>query len=123
MKKESKLYSVINQKCPVCHEGDMFTSPVFSKHFMEMNSTCLVCGFDLVQEPSYYFGAMYVSYAIQVAVFLLVYIVLRATIDPGTWTYVIWMIVASILVLPWNFRVSRAGWISLFFSYKKKALE
>jgi len=119
--KGTKMYSILHEKCPRCHTGNMFTNSPFSARFADMNKTCPHCGFDLVQEPSFYFGAMYVSYAVQVAVFVAVYLVLRFTIDPSTWTYVAWMIVGSIAVLPFNFRVSRVAWINMFVSYKKEA--
>jgi uncharacterized protein (DUF983 family) len=117
--KGTKLYSIIHQQCPRCQEHDMFRYSAFSPRFAEMNKACPACGFDLVQEPSFYFGAMYVSYAIQVAVFVAVYLGLRYTIDPGTWTYVAWMIVGAIVILPINFRLSRVAWINLFVSYKQ----
>jgi uncharacterized protein (DUF983 family) len=97
----------------------MFKAPVWSPRFANMHAHCPVCGFDLVQEPSFYFGAMYFSYAFQVAVFVAVYLVLRFTINPDTWTYVWYMIAGSIAILPLNFRMSRAAWINLFISYKK----
>jgi uncharacterized protein (DUF983 family) len=121
--KGTKLYSIIHQKCPHCQEGDLFLHGAFSTKFMQMHKTCPRCGFDFVQEPSFYFGAMYFSYAIQVAIFVMVYLVLRYTIDPGDWTYVKWMIVASFVVLPLNFRWSRLAWINLFARYDAKALE
>lgn len=116
--KGTKLYSVLHQKCPRCHEGDMFSHSVWSPKFSAMHKNCPECGFDFIQEPSYYFGAMYFSYAFQVAVFVLVYLVLRYTYDPDTWTYVIFMILGAILILPINFRMSRAAWINLFVSYQ-----
>lgn len=119
--KGTKMYSILHEKCPKCHTGNMFTHSPFSRHFMEMNKTCPHCGFDLIQEPSFYFGAMYVSYAIQVAVFVAVYFALRFTTDPDTWTYVVYMIVGSIVILPFNFRISRVAWINMFVSYKKDA--
>lgn len=117
--KETKLYSALFQKCPQCHKGDMFKHSAFSLKFGEMHKNCPVCGFDFIQEPSFYFGAMYFSYAIQVAVFVLVYLILRYTIDPGTWTYVIWMIVGAVIILPFNFRWSRAAWLGLLSPSKK----
>lgn len=117
VRKGSKVYSVVFQKCPNCHEGNMFKHPALSLKFGEMHERCPHCGFDLIQEPSFYFGAMYFSYAFQVAVFVAVYLVLRFTVDPGTWTYVAWMIVGSIIILPWNFRWSRVAWINLFAKY------
>lgn len=116
--KNSKLYSILSQKCPHCHKGNMFSRGPFSRKFMDMHDCCPECGFDFIQEPSFYFGAMYVSYAIQVAVFVAVYLVLRYTIDPGTWTYVIWMIVGVVAILPLTFRWSRVAWLGMFGVYR-----
>lgn len=98
----------------------MFKHAPYSTKFAEMNSNCPVCGFDLIQEPAFYFGAMYFSYAIQVAVFVAVYFLLRFTIDPSTNTYICTMIIAVIAILPLNYRWSRVAWINLFTSYKLK---
>jgi len=119
--KGTKLYSIIHQKCPRCHEGDMFKYGTLHPKFMVMNKACSVCGLDFNPEPAYYFGAMYFSYAVQVAVFVGVFLVLRFTIDPPVFTYMIWVIVASIIILPLNFRLSRLAWINLFFKYRGDA--
>ena len=117
--KGTKLYSVIHQKCPQCQEGDMFKYGVFSTKFAQMHTNCPKCNFDFIQEPSFYFGAMYFSYAIQVAVFVAVYLVLRFTINPvSDWTYVTWMIIGAVAILPLNFRWSRVAWINLFAKFK-----
>jgi uncharacterized protein (DUF983 family) len=118
--KNSTLKSIALQKCPRCHVGNMFENAVYSTQFMRMYNTCSHCGLDFIQEPSFYFGAMYFSYAIQVAIFVMVYIILRFTFNPHTWTYVVWMITASFLILPLNYRVARVMWINLFISYKAK---
>ena len=112
--KETKLYSVLYQKCPNCYKGNMFKHGPFSLRFADMHKNCPKCKFDFIQEPSFYFGAMYVSYAIQVAMFVMVYLVLRYTINPDTWTYVIWMVVGVVAILPLNFRWSRVAWLSMF---------
>lgn len=118
--KGTKLYSVIHQKCPRCQEGDMFKYKTLSPRFSVMNKTCPVCGLDFNPEPAYYFGAMYFSYAIQVAVFVGVFLILRFTFDPEVWTYVLWVVIGSLIVLPLNFRLSRLAWINLFFSYQPR---
>jgi len=119
--KGTKLYSVIHQKCPRCQEGDMFKYGALNPKFSVMNHACSVCGLEFVPEPAYYIGAMYFSYAVQVAVFVGVYLVLHFTMDPSVMTYVIGVTVGSILILPWNFRLSRLAWINLFINYRDKA--
>lgn len=118
IRKESTLYSIVHQTCPQCHEGKMFASGVFSPNFMKMNSTCSNCGLDFIREPAYYFGAMYFSYAIQVTLFVAVYLVLRYTTNPDISTYIFWTIASVLIALPWNYRVSRVMWISLFIRYR-----
>lgn len=96
----------------------MFKYSALSPRFSVMNKSCSICNLDFNPEPAYYFGAMYFSYAVQVAVFVAVYIVLRFTIDPGVWTYVLWVTLVSLFVLPLNFRLSRLAWINLFYKYR-----
>lgn len=120
IQKGTRLYSLVHQTCPQCHEGKMFVHGMYSRRFAQMHQQCPVCGLDFVQEPSFYFGAMYVSYAVQVAVFVAVYFALRFTVDPDTWTYVWWMCVASLVVMPFNFRFSRVAWLNFFKGYKPR---
>jgi len=115
--KGTKLYSVVHQKCPKCQEGDMFRHGSFSLKFADMHKNCPVCGFDFVQEPAFYVGAMYFSYPISVAVVLVVYFLLRYTIDPGVWTHVAGMILGIVAIVPLNFRWSRLAWINLFAKF------
>jgi uncharacterized protein (DUF983 family) len=121
--KGHKLYSVLHQKCPRCHEGDMFKHASFSLQFAAMHRHCPHCGLDFIQEPSFYFGAMYVSYAIQVVIFVGVYLGLRYTINPDTSAYVIGMIAGALLILPLTYRWSRLLWINVFISYRKSSQE
>ena len=117
-RKKSILQSVLLQKCPRCREGRMFENAVYSSQFMKMNNVCSHCGLDFIQEPSFYFGAMYFSYAIQLVIAVVVYILLRYTFNPDSPIYAIWMIAVSFLILPFNYRVSRVLWINLFIPYK-----
>ena len=41
----------------------------------EMHADCSVCGLDYEPEPNFYYGAMYVSYAYTVALFVAVYLI------------------------------------------------
>jgi uncharacterized protein (DUF983 family) len=118
IRKKAMFHSLAHQTCPRCHEGKMFDFSPYRRQFMHMNKSCSHCDLDFIREPSFYFGAMYFSYAIQVAVFICVYFALRYTIDPGTWTYVIWMLLVSVLIMPVNYRISRVMWLSLFISYQ-----
>ena len=116
--KTSIVRSILLQKCPQCHTGNMFTFNTYNSKFMRMKSRCAHCGLDFCQEPSFYFGAMYFSYAIQTLALGLVYLFLRFTVDPGIWTYAVWAIIACILIIPINYRLSRVMWIYLFIPFR-----
>ena len=65
----AKLYSIFNHKCPRCLEGDIYAnkSSYDLKNITNMNHSCDKCELDFEREPGYYYGAMYVSYALTVA--------------------------------------------------------
>lgn len=112
---------VLKNKCPNCIEGNFFSSSAFSiKHFAEMNKKCEQCGFDFKQEPGFYFGASYVSYAMQVAVFLGLYFGMIVFYHLPITSFIIAAIVLQLFLLPIIFRASRLIWVSLFADFKKK---
>ena len=119
--KESKFYSIVNLKCPRCHEGDMFPpgttwSPT---KFSEMYNSCPCCGQTYEPEPGFFYGAMYVSFGISVAIFLGVLLVLNLLVEEITFPMVITaVLIITIGLLPFNFRISRSLWINIFVSYE-----
>ena len=118
--KGTKLYSVVHEKCPRCQEGDLFVKSSFNLlKFTEMPEFCPHCGLRFEMEPSFFFGSMYVSYAFQVAILIATYLSLRLTTNPSAWTYVLTAVAATLVTLPFSFRLSRAIWINLFVSYRK----
>ncbi len=117
--KGTRLYSILNHKCPQCHEGRLFVSKAYSKGFIKMPERCANCGLRYEQEPSFYSGAMYVSYALQVALFTTVYVALRVLFNPQMEVYLYATIVAALLLFPVTLRLSRAIYINFFYRYKK----
>jgi uncharacterized protein (DUF983 family) len=118
--KGTKLYSIRYFKCPQCHNGDLFKTGTYDlKHFTEMPEQCECCGQRFVPEPSFYSGAMYVSYALQVALFTTVYVALRILFNPGTDVYIYVTISAAMLLVPVTFRLSRSIYINFFIDFDK----
>lgn len=118
--KESALYSVLNIKCPRCHEGNMFPKgTLYSRKFADMNEKCSCCGLHFEPEPGYYYGAMFVSYGFSTAIFIAVWIGLGFFVEEVTMTMmIIALVLAVVLLLPINFRLSRSLWINFFIRYK-----
>lgn len=123
--KGSKLYSIANNKCPVCHEGDYYVTknPYQLSQFSKDTVQCSECGHKYEIETGFYYGAMYVSYglsvAIGVAIFMAIYVLFPST--PYYW-YIVFIILGTIVFMPLSFRKSRMVWLNLFSSYGKKEI-
>jgi uncharacterized protein (DUF983 family) len=123
MLKGSKLYSVFTGKCPVCHEDKMYkeSNPFKLNKIYDMHNRCSVCDTKYKIEPSFFYGAMYVSYglgvAFSVAAFITSYFIIGLRVIPSF----ISIIVVLVLMMPINMRLARNIWINLFLSYNKDA--
>ncbi len=120
--KGSKLYSIFTGTCPVCQEESMYKEPnpyKISKLF-DMHERCSNCHTKYKMEPSFFFGAMYVSYAVgiafAVAAFVISYWLLKLSLL-GTF---IAIVVTLIIFMPVIIRWSRNIWVNFFFSYDPK---
>ena len=119
--KESKFYSIVNMKCPRCHEGDLFPPNTLYQptKFSDMHSDCSNCGQPYEPELGYYYGAMFVSYGISTAIFIAVWVAMAFMFDEITiGMMVIALTIAVVILLPLNFRLSRAMWINMFVGYE-----
>ncbi len=120
MNKKSKLYSIVHETCPRCHEGKVFKSKSAyqSMSFGKLNDHCPNCGQSFDPEPGFYQGAMYVSYAftlgLSFAIGLLMTFVFNATI----WQIGLVLLIVLVILLPLMFRISRMVWLNLFVKYR-----
>jgi uncharacterized protein (DUF983 family) len=120
--KESKLYSVLNNKCPHCHEGNFWetSNPYDLRRFSKMNTRCPVCNEDFKREPGYYFGATYVSYGLTVAFGIFMYVILSGIFKMDTIPFLITFSIALIILMPVFYRSARLIWINMFVPYRRK---
>ena len=121
-KKGTKLYSIFKRKCPVCQDGDFFVSkPYDLKNLGKIHDTCNECGETFSKEPGFYYGAMYVSYGLGVAMFVSVFI-LTYLISPNSsaFTYIFIIGLAMVLFGPFIYEMSKIIWANIFMSYKNK---
>lgn len=122
-KKGTKLYSITNNKCPRCHEGDFFKEKsVFKfKNLMKLNETCSTCDLKYVMEPSFFYGAMYVNYGITVGIAIIAFMVSKFAIGLSLNISFLSIILALVLATPFTIRLARILWINFFVSYDKDA--
>ena len=119
---QRSLLTAIGQgRCPRCREGYIFKYPLsqFTK-FSVMNHTCDKCEATFEPEPGFYFGAMYVSYAFTVGIFIGVTLLLHYFVKPAEWVYILAIILSSILFIPVSFRYSRILFLYWFGGLQSK---
>jgi len=98
-------------------KGELFNPTKFSV----MNKNCSHCGQSFEPEPGYYFGAMFISYAINTALFISVWVSLALLRDDYSLTLLLIILgVAAIVFLPFIYRISRSIWIAIFIPFERK---
>lgn len=120
-KKGTKLYSIVNNKCPRCHEGDFYVdkNPFHLKKILITHEKCSHCGLKYMLEPSFYHGAMYVSYGLSVATSIATFIICMLIGIKLLYSFII-VIISLILLTPFMLKLSRIIYINMFISYEKK---
>lgn len=122
LEKGSKSYSIINYKCPRCHEGDLYLTPTLPfKQPFKMHEKCAVCGQKYELEPGFYWGSMYVSYALSGGWMLGAFAVCFFLFGIHPLVSVGIAAVGVFVLYVWIFRTSRSIWINLHVSYKPNA--
>ena len=122
MLKGTKLYSILKLKCPRCHEGNLFVSrnPYNFKMMDKMPDNCPVCNQKYWPEPGFYYGAMYVSYALTIAISVSVFVVMWLLSCFNVIPYLITNSLIILILFPPVFRFSRAVWVNFFIKYDHK---
>lgn len=122
MSKKTKGLAVLQGKCPQCREGNLFThGPYNLKHFMKTHKHCAVCDVRFEREPRFFDGAMYISYALSVGLFLVSAYIIYSFFNPDSENvYLIAIISEVFLLYPLMFRYSRIFYLYIFGGLKFK---
>lgn len=119
LKKGTKLYSILTGSCPKCQNESMYTvsNPWNLSKVLKMNETCGHCGLRYQIEPSFFYGAMYVSYALNVALGIAAFIVSFVFLKTSLKTSFFVIFGTLIVLFPWVLRASRNIYINFFVKY------
>lgn len=123
--KGKRMYSILNNKCPRCHEGDFYKSKnVYRiRDFGKNYETCSACGYKFEKEPGYFYGAMYVSYGLTVAFSVAITVAIFVLFpSAGYKVYMTSILLGLVILMPISFRLSRLIWMNLFQHYEKDIL-
>ena len=121
--KGSKLYSIFRMKCPRCHEGEFFEAhPYKLGKAGDLHTNCPKCGLKYSKEPGFYYGAMYVAYALTVALFVTIWVSANLFFENVSAGIQIGLVIFSTIVLsPYLYALSKIIWANFFISYDREA--
>jgi len=121
LRKGNKLYSILKLKCPRCHVGNLFAEKRMwkLKKVLDMPGRCTHCGLQFERETWFFYGAMYVSYGINVALGIALFIPYYLYFfDIAVHWFLIIMSLIILISFPYVTRLSRAIWINIFEKYQ-----
>ena len=121
-----KLSAAVKLKCPRCGKGELFenTGIIPKKGMFNMLTNCSYCGLKYEKEIGFFYGAMYISYMLNMSFFVAAtvayYIFLEEKID---WRiYIILYITITIFLTKWMYRMSRSLWLMIMVKTDLKFL-
>ncbi|MBQ0907082.1 DUF983 domain-containing protein [Flavobacterium sp. F-328] len=119
LKKGSKLYSILTGTCPKCHNESMYLqkNPWHLTQVLKMHDNCSHCGLRYQIEPSFFYGAMYVSYGLNVAIGIAAFIISFFFFKSNLKEAFAVIIIALTALFPFVLRWARNIYINMFVSY------
>ncbi|SFW63754.1 DUF983 domain-containing protein [Cellulophaga fucicola] len=123
LKKGNKLYSILTGSCPKCHLESMYKdkNPYRMANIFDMHERCSHCNTKYKMEPSFFYGAMYVSYGVGIAFAVAAFFISFIFIETSLLVTFICIVVTLIGFMPVIMRLSRNIWINMFMHYDKDA--
>ena len=87
----------------------------------KMHERCGHCDLKYKIEPSFFYGAMYVSYGVGIAFAVAAFVITYLFIGADLIETFIAIVITMIVFMPIIMRLSRNIWINFFISYDAKA--
>jgi len=125
LKKGNKLYSILTGSCPKCHQESMYVdkNPYRPGHLFKMHERCSSCNTKYKIEPSFFYGAMYVSYAVGIAFAVAAFVISKLFLGADLIPTFISIVGTLVVFMPVIIRLSRNIWINFFFKYDSNATQ
>jgi uncharacterized protein (DUF983 family) len=124
-KKGSSLYSILTGYCPKCQEESMYINknPYIISDTLKIHERCSKCKTKYRLEPSFFYGAMYVSYAVGIAFAVAAFVISNLIFQADLNLTFIAIICTLVAFMPIIMRLSRNIWINMFIHYDKSAFK
>ncbi len=112
----NRFMGIVRCKCPRCGQGEVFkTNAIITFKTPAMNKRCDRCNQVFERESGFFWGAMYVSYALTLVESAIIFLTCQLFFD-DPFDYAIIAIIAAAMLLfsMMNFRYSRMIWLYIF---------
>jgi len=109
MAETSKAWAMLHGKCPRCRRGNMYKGIMYGIGTNTMYEKCPHCNLTFEIEPGYFYAAMYVSYAMNVAEAVTIAVatyILTGNLE-SPWLYLGVILGGCVVLAPFNYRFSR----------------
>ena len=118
------ISSILRGECPSCKKSKIFNSKgnLLLFRIPRMNKRCNKCNFKFEREPGFFFGAMFVSYALTAAEFITFSIISYFILGMSLSITFFGVVLLAILMSTVNFRLARVIWIYIFSKTKPTKL-
>ncbi len=99
------------------------TNPYHLASLFKMQVRCSHCNTKYKIEPSFFYGAMYVSYAVGIAFAVAAFVIAFLIIGTSLLYTFIAIVFTMVVFLPVIIRLSRNIWINIFIKYDPKTVQ
>lgn len=119
LKKGNKLYSILTGSCPRCHQETMYLdkNPYHLSKVLKMQDRCSHCDLKYKIEPSFFYGAMYVSYGVGIAFAVAAFVITNLILGLNLIPTFIAIVFTMVGFMPVIMRLSRNIWINIFVKF------
>ncbi|MEO2052057.1 MAG: DUF983 domain-containing protein [Allomuricauda sp.] len=111
-----KIGCILKCKCPKCKNGNIFRNlkTILPFQMPEMYGRCPQCNYKFERETGFFFGAMFVSYALTAAQMVVCLVLFWYLIGLSPLKVFIIIVIMAVMLSSLNFKLSRTIWIYLF---------
>lgn len=117
----NRVQACLKGKCPNCEKGNVYEkSGSFSFSLPKMKENCDECGHRFLKEPGFFYGAMYVSYGLAIAIAVAAFVICQFFFE-NVLDLRMFGIIATVVVLfsVQNYKLSRLIWMYMFTRKRK----
>lgn len=110
------IKKILTNKCPNCSKGHIYSNKNIYFNFSanKMHKECSECGYKFEKEPGFFFGAMYISYALSIAESVSVFVISQLFFESAfDVKMILWIVFTLIVLSSFNMRIARIIWIYL----------